>query len=593
MPLATYKQRLSTYRDIEEKLSRKLVLLSTLRLTAFLSTIMGVYLYFAQDISIAIALILLAAATFFYLLKTYDNENAKRELFKALVKINDREIKLLEGEKSTAVSGEEFTDPHHPYSHDLDLFGDGSLYQFLNRTTHVFGASALANSLLHPVTAAIKERQEAIKELSQSLEFRQQVQAHGMIHGSEEKKIERLKKWLEAPPAFSSKTLYYFLLIFPLLTVACSIAYLVTEDPDFKTIAGLGIVINLGITASYAKKMMSYIGVSSDINETLQQFAGQLQTIESQKFTAASLSLLQKKLFHGNYSAGKSIKSLATSFNYLDYVFNIFLSPFINGLFLFHVRTLYKLDQWKLLHKAEVLQWLEVCGEMEAMNSLATFHYNNPETNFPHINETEGLEATGMGHPLIKASKRIVNDISFNQQRFVILTGSNMSGKSTFLRTLGINLILARAGSAATAQHFEFYPYDVFVSMRITDSLQDSESFFYAELKRLRQIIEHLNAGNKTFILLDEILRGTNSDDKHSGTVGLIRQLTANKATGIIATHDLTVALLTKEYPEQLSAKCFESEIINDELLFDYKIKEGVCTKLSASFLMRKLGIIK
>lgn len=168
-----------------------------------------------------------------------------------------------------------------------------------------------------------------------------------------------------------------------------------------------------------------------------------------------------------------------------------------------------------------------------------------------------------------------------------------MSGKSTFLRTLGINLILARAGSAVTAGEFHFYPYDVFVSMRITDSLQDSESFFYAELKRLRQIIEHLNTGNKTFILLDEILRGTNSDDKHSGTVGLIKQLTERKATGIIATHDLTVALLTEEFPDQLAAKCFESEIINDELLFDYKIKEGVCTKLSASFLMRKMGIIK
>ena len=168
-----------------------------------------------------------------------------------------------------------------------------------------------------------------------------------------------------------------------------------------------------------------------------------------------------------------------------------------------------------------------------------------------------------------------------------------MSGKSTLLRTLGINLVLARAGAAVCAKSFRFYPYDVFVSMRITDSLQDSESFFYAELKRLQSIIEHIQKGNKTFILLDEILRGTNSNDKHSGTIGLIRKLVAGSATGIIATHDLTVGALTNEFPDYLANKCFESEIINDELVFDYRIKEGVCSKLSASFLMKKMGIIE
>jgi DNA mismatch repair ATPase MutS len=197
-----------------------------------------------------------------------------------------------------------------------------------------------------------------------------------------------------------------------------------------------------------------------------------------------------------------------------------------------------------------------------------------------------------MGHLLIRASKRITNSISFNDQPFVILTGSNMSGKSTFLRTLGINLILARSGSPVCARQFEFYPYDVQVSMRISDSLQDSESLFYAELKRLHNIIQQLEAGHKTFIILDEILRGTNSNDKHNGTVGLIRKMVAARACGIIATHDLTVSKLSEEYPAHVSNKCFESQIINDELIFDYKLGEGVCTTLSASFLMKKMGII-
>lgn len=593
MPKATYKQRLSTFQETEQKLARKLVLLSSLRLAAFASTILGLYLYVSQDALPAFFLILIAGAAFFYLIKRYDTEKAKRDIFKALVSINQQEIKNLEEHRSHAAAGNEFIDPHHPYSYDLDLFGDGSLFQFLNRTTHLFGASALAQSLLHPNTAIIKERQEAIKELSGLLEFRQLLQAHGMLHGSEEKKVDRLKKWIQSAPAFSSKGLYYFLWLFPLLTLSAGLLFFITDNPLYKTIAGLGMVINLAITASYAKKMMAGIGVSSDINETLQQFAGQLETIEKQSFQSALLQQEQKKLYHHQVTAGKAIRQLATSFNYLDYVFNIFLSPVLNGLSLFHLHILFQLDQWKARHKNEVMQWLESCGEWEAWSSLATFHYNNPETHFPEVKQEEGLRTANMGHPLIRKSKRIVNDISFNEQRFVILTGSNMSGKSTFLRTLGINLILARAGAAVVAKEFQFYPYDVFVSMRITDSLQDSESFFYAELKRLRQIIDHLHQGNKTFILLDEILRGTNSDDKHGGTVGLIKQLTEQKATGIIATHDLTVALLTKEHPSQLAAKCFESEIVNDELLFDYKIKEGVCTKLSASFLMRKMGIIK
>jgi DNA mismatch repair ATPase MutS len=197
-----------------------------------------------------------------------------------------------------------------------------------------------------------------------------------------------------------------------------------------------------------------------------------------------------------------------------------------------------------------------------------------------------------MAHPLIRKEKTVSNDISFEQQKFIVLTGSNMSGKSTFLRTLGVNIVLAKVGSVVCAKSFSLYPYNLYVSMRITDSLQDSESFFYAELKKLREIIQHLEQGNKTFVMLDEILRGTNSNDKHSGTVGLIRKLVAHHATGIIATHDLTIGELSKEYPGYIGNKCFESEIVNGELVFDYKLKEGVCTKLNASFLLKKMGVI-
>ena len=268
------------------------------------------------------------------------------------------------------------------------------------------------------------------------------------------------------------------------------------------------------------------------------------------------------------------------------------MSILLNGLFLFHIHILYRLSRWKKHYAAAIPGWLEVIGKLEALSSLGNFHFNNPENCFPEISTTPDLQATELGHPLIRKEKRICNDVSFSQQQFIILTGSNMSGKSTFLRTVGMNLVLARSGSAVTALSFVFYPFDVFVSMRITDSLQESESFFYAELKRLQTIVQHLEQHNNTFVILDEILRGTNSNDKRNGTIGLIRKLAGFNTFGIIATHDVMVADLIREYPGYIANKAFESEIINDELLFDYKLKNGVCTKLSASYLMKKLGVI-
>jgi len=317
-----------------------------------------------------------------------------------------------------------------------------------------------------------------------------------------------------------------------------------------------------------------------------------LKQIEKQSFHSSLLQQLQAGLKTGSEAASQSIAKLASLFNYLETVINLVVSILLNGIFLFHVHILFALEKWKKKNGQLVMPWLELLGEMESLNSFANLAFNNDSFCIPKICETENLAAVDMGHPLIRSEKRINNSISFHQHRFVILTGSNMSGKSTFLRTLGINMILARAGSFVCAHEFTFYPYEVNVSMRISDSLQDSESFFYAELKKLHQIIMQLEAGEKTFVLLDEILRGTNSNDKHNGTVGLIRKLVSAHACGVIATHDLTVAKLAEETGGYISNKCFESEIISDELVFDYKLKDGVCTKLSASFLMKKMGVI-
>jgi DNA mismatch repair ATPase MutS len=230
-------------------------------------------------------------------------------------------------------------------------------------------------------------------------------------------------------------------------------------------------------------------------------------------------------------------------------------------------------------------------GELEALNCLANFSFNNKEFVFPTINKEYKIEIKNCGHPLINANKRICNDVSFNAGNFMILTGSNMSGKSTFLRTLGINMILGNAGAPICASNAQIHPLPVVVSMRMSDSLTDSESYFFAEVKRLKQIMDELEH-QICFVLLDEILKGTNSDDKRLGTVKVIEKLVQKNVIGAIATHDLEVCNITLVYPKNLSNHCFEVEIINNELVFDYKLRDGICKNKSATFLMNKLDII-
>lgn len=592
MPLGTYQQLLSKYSAEYTVLNKKLGWLSFVRLVLFIGFIGFGYFYLVHDAWPGLVIALVLLATFLYCVRLYDIIKRKADFTKALIDINNTEISFLDGKTTPYTDGKEHIDPHHPYSYDLDLFGEGSLYKFLNRTTTTFGKEKLAGSLVHPDTSTIKQRQEAIKELSGALDFRQYMQAAGSIHVAEQKDLDKLKSWINATPTFRQSLSYYLLLAFPLATLTVLFVYFFTGNERQLNIFFSLFTLNLFVTFSFARNMMKQVSISTAVTKVLQQFAGQLKAIEKQSLTSPLLQQLQGRLKHDAITASQTIKKLASLFGYLDFIMNLAVSILLNGLFTFHVHILFALDKWKKKNAGEIMNWLEVIGEFESLSCFGNMAFNNPGFCYPQVSVGEGLVATEMGHPLIRIEKRVNNDISFQQEKFVVLTGSNMSGKSTFLRTLGINLVLARSGSAVCAKSFALFPYDLHVSMRITDSLQDSESLFYAELKRLHSIIEHLQSDRKTFIILDEILRGTNSHDKHNGTVGLIKKLATYQACGIIATHDLTIADMSAQYNGYMGNKCFESIIVNDELLFDYKLKEGVCSKLNASFLMKRMGII-
>ncbi|WP_018629679.1 MutS-related protein [Niabella aurantiaca] len=588
-----YKQLLAQYTAKAARLSGQSNSLSLARLALFVFFIYLAYRSTQTGSALTIVTAVVFFIAFLVVVKWYDRLQQKTAYYKALAKYNAEEIAFLETNRSPYPNGKAYEDPHHPYSYDLDLFGEGGLYAHLNRCSTSFGREELARLLLDPDTATILQRQEAIKELVAMNDFRQQLYASGSLQENREKELKQLMDWVGSAKTAISKPLYVLLMLFPLVTICSLLYYLfVSDSNEVFRIIYISFVVNLFIAFSFGKKIAAQLTVSTSVNKILAAYKDQLRRIEEQQFHTPLLQTYQQQLKQDAPAASRQLHQLASLFEYLESIVNLVVSILLNGLLLFHVHILYRLGIWKKKHGDHIASWLEVIGRFEALSSLGNFSFNNPENCFPEISATPDLQATALGHPLIRAEKRVCNNVSFHQQKFIILTGSNMSGKSTFLRTVGMNLVLARSGAAVTASHFLFYPFDVYVSMRITDSLQESESFFYAELKRLQTIVQHLEKGNNTFVILDEILRGTNSNDKRNGTIGLIRKMAGFDTFGIIATHDVVVADLIRDYPGYISNKAFESEIVNDELLFDYKLKDGVCTKLSASYLMKKLGVI-
>nr|WP_262915648.1 DNA mismatch repair protein MutS [Niabella ginsengisoli] len=573
-------------------MKHRLSWLSFVRLLSFLLFVYFLYTSTQTGAVFTITGAILFFAAFLVLVNQYDKLQQKKQYYIALAEWNEREMEFLKTNKSVYETGQEYEDPHHPFSYDLDLFSEGGLYGYLNRCGTSFGKEQLAKDLLQPDISIIPEKQEAVKELADKIDFRQQLYAHGSLHQTKKKDLERLMQWVDGETKLIDKRWYYFLMIFPLATIGSLIYYFTSESEAALSTFFKLFVLNLIIAGAFTKKITAQLSVSTSVTKILQNFSNQLSLIEKENVQSGLLMQYQQQLNKEGNTASHLIGQLASLFNYLETVVNLVVSIFLNGLFLFHVHILFRLGNWKKQHAHKIKEWLQLIGRFEALSSFGNLSYNNAAFCFPEITAQPAFQATGLGHVLVRSEKRICNDVSFNQQKFVILTGSNMSGKSTFLRTLGTNLMLAKAGSVVCATHFECYPFDIFVSMRITDSLQDDESLFYAELKRLQSIIKSLEGGGHSFIILDEILRGTNSNDKRNGTIGLIKKMATFDTFGIIATHDVVVADLIKEYPNFIGNKAFESEIINDELLFDYKLTDGVCNSLSASYLMKKMEII-
>lgn len=597
-----HKDIIPNYRQLQEKhtrryaqLSRQHNIITAFRLLIAAGFIAALYLHFrypSASVPIFLYCALVLIVPFIALMQLNRKTAWNKHFHKNLVRINKEEIDFLGYKENHADPGLRYQDGNHAYAADLDLFGPRSLYQYLNRTGTQMGKDQLAGLMLQPGNSEqIKAAQEAVQELRDAIDWRQELLAIARITDDNKDVYRYLLQWAATKEPRLPRVLLVLAWILPAALLSSLALYFLLHDNLYWELATKLAPLNLVIIATQLKQVKQAVASTDKTDEILRQYAAMIARIEQAPFKSDAMLQLQQRLKATQDQASRQIGKLSAIYRRMETVQNPFGAIILNGLFLYHVHALNSLRQWKARYAAQIPVWLDVIGRAEALGSLANFSYNNPDFAFPVLNDRQELAFTELGHPLIAEEKRINNDISFIDHNFVILTGSNMSGKSTFLRTLGVNMVLAGMGAPVCARKATFHPMPVLVSMRQTDSLADSESYFFAEVKRLKFIIDQL--GRETcFVLLDEILRGTNSDDKRSGTIGVIEKIIHKKAIGAIATHDLEVCLTTDAHPGKLINKCFEVEIINNELVFDYQLRNGICKNKSATFLMRKMEII-
>ena len=376
---------------------------------------------------------------------------------------------------------------------------------------------------------------------------------------------------------------------FPLVTLVIAILYFAGVLPGVAVLVSLG--IHLFILGRYADFVKVLANRTTSMGQTLTAYSELLKKAEDAPYQSAWWQARKAQIIGSSAALAK----VGNLFEKLDYRNNPYFAIFIGIPTLWDMHCLASLEDWKAAHHQHLTDWLDVLADTEAMNSLAGHAFANPEFIVPGVNDIPevAITATALAHPLIPASKRISNDFAMQGTgKTILVTGSNMSGKSTFLRTIGLNLVLAQMGAVVSAGAFTCSPVRVFSSMRTQDSLEESTSSFYAELKRLRKLLglADENAGAPVFYLLDEILKGTNSADRHRGAEALIRQLHSKKASGMVSTHDLELGVwgATENYIHNFH---FRSDVENGQLHFDYRLHEGICRSFNASELMRMMGI--
>jgi len=585
--LSAYKERIVQIEKDLDAIKKKVKFFSWLRLLIFLGIIISLYYYFTLDFPSGLLILTLAlAAGFIYSVQRHADIQYNQTVHKKLLEINHNEIAIDHRRASFLNDGSSYHKAFS-YTEDLDIFGPLSLFHMINRCFSEPGRKKLARWLVSPTydQDMIWKRQRANISVRDMIEVRQLFLAHGLVHfkevqsnfSPEEKLISRstLRKYR------------FFRWILPGLMLISILAAFFTGNSN---IILYGFLLNLIITGIFLKSTLHLLQKTEHTLKNLKNYHRPLEVLIRTEYTRTSL---KEKKAHLEVIY-RELKSLQRRFELLESRNNIFAGLVLNGFIGYDFWTVCYLHDWHDAHSSKIPMWLDEIAFFEALFSMSTFAYNNPSYTLPILERRIGISGHNIRHPFIMEEENVGNSLQFIPPlKVILLTGSNMSGKSTFLRSLGVNQVLAMAGSVVAADEFQTGLYEIFSSFRKSDSIHEHTSLFYDELKKLKHIISELERIKiPAMILLDEILRGTNSDDKFYGSRQILLRLKDKEAITMLATHDIALATLEDEYPDSIHNYSFESQIVDGELNFDYKLHQGVAINKNATFLMEKMGII-
>lgn len=489
----------------------------------------------------------------------------------------------------TGQTGDRFSDSHHVYAADLDLFGRGSLFELLSTARTRMGEDTLAKWLLSPSAIdQIGERHVAVRELGDQVDLREDLAVLGE-DATAGVYPEALLHWAETPNQMKPDWIRWLAL---LLAMAAVVSVVVWVLWGIATPLISIVVVEAFLSYRLRKPVEEVLHSSEQAFRDLGLLSGMLEQVERHGFSAPRLRSMQRELSSRQVASSRAIAHLRTVVDWADsrdnYILRVLDIPLM-----YSVQVAFAAERWRRAHGHAVRTWLTVIGEIEALLCLATYNYEHPDDPFPEFAQgTACFEATDIGHPLIPTGDCIRNDVRLSDGTNVFLvSGSNMSGKSTLLRTVGINAVLAMAGAPVRARRLRLTPLHVGASIRVNDSLQEGSSRFYAEITRLRKLYDLADGNPPLLFLLDELLQGTNSNDRRIGAEGIVRALLNRGAVGFVSTHDLAIAEIGGSLQGRLRNVHFQEEFVNGRMHFDYKLREGVVTKSNGLALMRSIGL--
>ena len=590
--LSFYEGEISKYEEKIKNINGVITKISTLRLIiAIMAVLLAYYFYKGESIAYLISSIVISVGIFIVVAYYHNKRIQEKREYEIYININRNGINRIKGTfKEREDKGEEFLNDEHPFASDLDIFGRNSLFQMINSTKTKFGRAKLSQMLnlnAIPSREEILKKQEAINELGKKVEWRQHLEVKSTIKKSGTKDINELLEWAnrksEIKPLFK---------IVPYLFIAITMISIVLVVLKVLPISYVILVfmINYLVVKILTKDLVQIIKLFDKHKKDIEAYTNLLILIENENFDSVLLKELKNKMNSSGKSCVEEMKALKKLVDWLGDSSSNAYYLLLNVTVLSDTFILRNLEEWRRLNGHKLEAWLNVMGEFEALSSISNLSFDFDEWSYPTISNLDVVEGINIGHPML-GERAVVNSFTLNHDsKVALITGSNMSGKSTFLRTIGLNLLLSYIGAPTCSNGFTCGVFSIYTCMRTKDNLEESISSFYAEILRIKILIEAAKNGEKVFFLLDEIFKGTNSKDRHEGAQVLINQLVNNNAMGLVSTHDLELCDLekTKKWIKNYN---FQEYYEKNNIKFDYKLREGRSKTQNAVHLMKLAGI--